>query len=114
VVVGQSNVSRNSAILRAFRWTADTSINYLGTVLANAGVNMTGITLDTDNGVSGNRQFIVGNETLSGKTRGYIVRYFDQEIVGLTTTSAVQSSVNDPGDPQRIICGVNGYLRTIY
>jgi hypothetical protein len=77
----------------------------LNTLLANAGINMTGITLFNANAVSGNGQFIVGGGTFSGATRAYIVRYFDQEtatptpvIAGLTTVASVQSSINDLGD----------------
>jgi probable HAF family extracellular repeat protein len=111
VVVGLGNGSGFSS--HAFRWTAATGMRDLNTLLANAGINMTGITLFNANAVSGNGQFIVGGGTFSGATRAYIVRYYDQEttttptptpaptpapIVGLTTFSSVQSSINDLSD----------------
>ena len=43
VVVGWSNAPTTGA--RAFRWTATTGMQNLNSLLSNAGVNMTGITL---------------------------------------------------------------------
>ena len=85
----------------AFRWTAATGMRDLNTLLADAGVNMTGITLDAAYDVSANGQFIVGQGNFSGATHAYIVRYFDNEgtpIAGLTTPGAVQESINGLGD----------------
>lgn len=86
----------------AFRWTAATGSKNLNSLLATAGVNMTGITLQTASGVSGNGQFIVGNGIFNGPlggTQGYIVRYVDWStssgpIAGLTNLNSIQSSVN--------------------
>ena len=103
VVVGLGNGTGFSS--HAFRWTAATGMRDLNTLLANAGINMTGITLFNANAVSGNGQFIVGGGTFSGATRAYIVRYFDQEtatptptVAGLTTVASLQSSINELGD----------------
>ena len=82
----------------AFRWTAATGMRDLNTLLADAGVNMTGITLVAAYDVSANGQFIVGQGDFSGATRAYIVRYLDQGIAGLTTPGAVQELINELGD----------------
>ena len=109
VVVGNGNGTGFPS--HAFRWTAPTGMRDLNTLLANAGVNMTGIVLTNADGVSSNGQFIVGLGTFSSASRGYIVRYFDQEtapaptpptptpvIAGLTTFSSVQSSIDNLSD----------------
>ena len=123
VVVGLSRVSLSNNVERIFRWTAATGIRDLNVLLTNAGVDMSGITLGrggTPAAISGNGQFISGTGSFLGKERAFIVRYYDQEttstsseetnsnndqetsstsvvnsiIAGLTTPSAVQSSIN--------------------
>jgi len=97
VVVGDSEIG--SSAVHAFRWTEATGIKDLNTLLANAGVNMTGIRLETAKAVSGNGQFIVGNGDFVG---AYIVRYYDgtptgappAPIAGVTTVESVQQSTD--------------------
>ena len=111
VVVGFSDIPGGEE--HVFRWTTATGMKDLNTLLANAGVDMSGITLGKDPGsgvaISANGQFIVGKGEFSGARRAFIVRYFDQEvapatgtgastttvIAGVTTPDAVQSSIND-------------------
>jgi len=105
VVVGESYLAGN-AVIHAFRWTAATGIRDLNTLLASAGVNMSGIELTSAKGVSGNGQFIVGYGAFSGDVRAFIVRYDDgpdaagpttdgpAATVGLTTPQAQQDSVD--------------------
>ena len=59
VVVGESVYNANGDS-HAFRWTTATGMKDLNTLLTNAGVNMTGITLRGAGAVSGNGEFIVG------------------------------------------------------
>ncbi|MGZ9722005.1 hypothetical protein [Rhizobium miluonense] len=118
VVVGQSTTSGNS--WHAFRWTSATGMADLNTLLANAGVNMTGITLTQANGVSANGQYIVGggtNPTSNGNIQAYIVRYVDatvapptsggtsDPIAGLTTLASLQSSANELGKERQTTMG---------
>jgi probable HAF family extracellular repeat protein len=91
----------------AFRWTSATGMRDLNTLLANAGVNMTGITLSYGWAVSGNGQFIVGNGDFPGApNHAYIVRYYDGTpaeptapvIAGVTNVASVQSSIDELAD----------------
>jgi probable HAF family extracellular repeat protein len=66
VVVGYSNYDGNNNVGHAFRWTTATGMKDLNTLLANAGVNMTGITLASATAVSGNGQFIIGQGDFPG------------------------------------------------
>lgn len=96
VIVGSVGmISGDPASERAFRWTASGGMQDLNTLLSNAGVNMTGIVLTEANAVSGNGQFIVGQEgeVFGGAYRAFIVRYTDFQV-GMTTSGAVQSSIN--------------------
>lgn len=96
VIVGTLGmVSGDPDSERAFRWTASGGMQDLNTLLSNAGVNMSGVVLTEATAVSGNGQFIVGQEgTFSGGVaRAYIVRYTDMQV-GMTTPGAVQSSIN--------------------
>jgi probable HAF family extracellular repeat protein len=94
VVVGYSgNTLFNT---RAWRWTAATGETYLSTLLANAGVDMTGINLRQANAISGNGEFIVGTGSFNGATRAYVLRYNDGAgaiVAGLTTPDSQQQSV---------------------
>lgn len=106
----------------AFRWTQPTGIQDLNTLLANAGVNMTGISLLSALAVSRNGEFISGNGIFAdsaGKQVGYILRYCDATtaaacmataaavaaqggtgptIAGITSPDSVQASVDQLGD----------------
>ena len=98
VVVGEGYVTGNGAT-HAFRWTSTAGIKDLNVLLANAGVNMSGITLISASGVSRNGQFIVGYGTFGGGAtdRGFLVRYFDGvsgAIAGLIVPDAIQQSVD--------------------
>jgi probable HAF family extracellular repeat protein len=95
VVVGESLITGNSAY-HAFRWTPATGTQDLNTLLANAGVTMTGITLYNAVAISSNGQFITGTGTFDGgaTNHAYWVRY-DDGAGGLTTTGSLQQSVND-------------------
>ena len=75
-----SIVIGNNATLsgeRAFRWSLANSIQDLNTLLATAGVDMTGVTLTTANGLSSNGEFITGSGYFSANAvfdQAYIVR----------------------------------------
>ena len=103
VVVGYSNIT-GSAANHAFRWTAATGIKDINTLLANAGVNMSGIELTVARGVSANGQFIVGQGLFSGINHAYIVRYDDGTgSAGLTTRQAQQDSVNALANQHQVL-----------
>ncbi|WP_297831037.1 hypothetical protein [Thermomonas sp.] len=103
VVVGQSVTS--DYIQHAFRWTQATGMANLHTLLAAAGVDMTGIYLNRATGVSTDGQFIVGTghgfPEAGGYDRAYLVRYDDgagggeTPIAGVTSSGSVQDSVNN-------------------
>ena len=85
-----------------FRWTSGTGIKDLNVLLADARVNMAGITLDNARAVSANGQLIVGNGSFPEGQRAYLIRYYDgtpavsvTPIAGLTSVASVQQSVND-------------------
>ena len=102
VVVGWSNAPTTGA--RAFRWTSATGMQNLNSLLSNAGVNMTGITLTFANAVSSKGDFIVGQGDFPGApNNAFLVRYDDgtrqkgSVVAGVTTPDSVQTSVNDLG-----------------
>jgi probable HAF family extracellular repeat protein len=90
VVVGYG--SNGGFATRAVRWTQATGMADLNTLLTNAGVNMSGITLTAAVDVSANGQFITGYGNFSGNTRAYLVRYQDG-TTGLTTADSLRDSV---------------------
>ena len=77
----------------------------LNSLLANAGVNMTGINLVYANAVSSKGEFIVGQGNFPGApNHAFLVRYEDGKqpkgsgpVAGVTTPGSVQTSVNDLG-----------------
>ncbi len=92
VVVGISNIT--GEVAHAFRWTSPTGMQDLNKLLANAGVNMTGITLAYAWAVSGDGRFIVGDGSFpSGTQLAYVARY--DGIAGMTNVNSVQTSIND-------------------
>jgi probable HAF family extracellular repeat protein len=75
VVVGLSQIP-GSSDYHAFRWTKASGMQDLNTLLSNAGVNMTGITLLEAVAISGNGEYIVGSANFPGKqSRSFIVRF---------------------------------------
>jgi probable HAF family extracellular repeat protein len=104
VVVGYSQIGVG-APNHAFRWTAGSGMMDLNTLLTNAGVNMNGITLKDAYAVSSNGKFVGGDADFSGQAHAYVLRYDDGTvasgggggavIAGITTSDAVQQSVND-------------------
>ena len=95
-VVGGS-ATDGAGLTQAFRWTADTGMQNLNTLLASAGVDMTGIRLIGVPYMTPDGTFMSGVATYSGQTRAYIVRY-DDGIGGLTSAESVQQSVNALAD----------------
>ncbi len=103
VVVGYSGIGASLVNTRAWRWTAATGNVALNTLLANAGVNMTGINLRQANAISGDGQYIVGMGVFGGASQAYLLRYDDGAgryndgagaiIAGVTTLDAQQQSV---------------------
>lgn len=96
VVVGYSGVGASLVNTRAWRWTTATGNVALNTLLANAGVDMTGINLRQANAISSNGQYIVGTGVFGGVSQAYLLRYDDSAgaiTAGLTTPDAQQQSV---------------------
>lgn len=91
VVVGRGDIG---SINHAFRWTSATQMQDLNTLLANAGVNMSGITLKNAAGVSADGRFIAGTGMFSSDERAFLVRY-DDGAAGLITADGARASVND-------------------
>lgn len=113
IIVGNASLLTPSTT-HAFRWTAATGMQDMNLALTNAGVSMTGITLSTATGVSGDGQFIVGQAIFGDPvTRGYIVRYCDATdaaacgiapgppIAGVTTPASLQASADQVSDARR-------------
>jgi probable HAF family extracellular repeat protein len=116
VIVGESTLSDN-ATHHAFRWTSATGIADLNTLLSNAGVSMTGVTLYSANGISANGQIIAGSgaRTAGGNTQAYIVRYVDATVPapvgGVTTLASVQASANQLSRERQVVMGQDhGFL----
>ncbi|HAP14135.1 MULTISPECIES: hypothetical protein [unclassified Afipia] len=96
VVVGWTGINFSLVNTRAWRWTAATGNVSLNTLLANAGVDMTGIDLRRANAISGDGQFIAGTGLFNSATRAFLVRYDDGAgaiVAGLTSPDAQQQSV---------------------
>ena len=102
VVAGQSfNSSRTYN--HAFRWTQETGMKDLNALLAEADVNMSGITLTSAVGLSANGQFIVGQGDFPGATaRAFLVCYDPESgCVGLTTGEAQAASADKLAEDRR-------------
>lgn len=96
VVVGWSSVNQSLVNTRAWRWTEATGNVALNTLLANAGVDMTGINLRKANAISGDGQYIVGTGLFGGVSQAFLLRYDDGAgaiVAGLTSPDAQQQSV---------------------
>jgi probable HAF family extracellular repeat protein len=98
IIVGTSQYSLNSGY-HAFRFAAGSATGPLdlNTLLASAGVNMTGVTLTTANGISANGQYITGTGTFSGSAspQAYIASYgAGGTVAGVTTPASLQTSIN--------------------
>jgi probable HAF family extracellular repeat protein len=89
VIVGVSDVANGHQ--HAFRWTQLTGMQDLNVLLANAGVNMTSLTLGNAVAISADGQFITGQ---SGAGNPWLVRYWEG-TPAVTTPSSIQESVNE-------------------
>jgi hypothetical protein len=78
---------------RAFRWTAATGMQYLGDLLAAAGVDMSGVTLLSAHSVSADGSLIAGSARVPGSSDpvGYAVQYRDAANGAGTPTASVLS-----------------------
>ncbi len=102
VVVGESQITGDAAT-NAFRWTQETGMKDLNALLAEAGVNMAGITLTSAYALSGNGKFIVGQGNFPGVTqRAFLVCYDPNNgCIGLTTGEAQADSAQTLADDRR-------------
>ena len=102
IVVGESRITA-SAVYHAFRWTQETGMKDLNALLAEADVNMSGITLTSAVGLSANGQFIVGQGDFPGATaRAFLVCYDPESgCVGLTTGEAQAASADKLAEDRR-------------
>ncbi|MCE4063390.1 hypothetical protein LXM60_24615 [Pandoraea sputorum] len=82
VVVGASFTAQGE--IRMFRWTNATGMQDLLTLLSNAGVSTTGMSLSTIAGLSANGQYIAGDGFRSGLNsppQVYVIRYLDATVL---------------------------------
>jgi probable HAF family extracellular repeat protein len=102
VVVGYGLLADNSTY-HAFRWTQASGMADLNTLLSNAGVNMTGITLNFAQGISPNGKYIVGEGTFPDSSyEAFLVCYDPNSgCVGLTTGASQQAATQDLSAHQR-------------
>ncbi|MDB5560639.1 MAG: autotransporter protein [Hyphomicrobiales bacterium] len=92
VIVGTSALAGNF-FSHAFRY-ANGTMSDLNTLMLNAGVNMTGISLSEAMGISANGDYIAANDTFNGLA--YLV-YYSDGIGGLTNQAEQQASVDTLG-----------------
>jgi probable HAF family extracellular repeat protein len=86
----------------AFRWTENTGMQNLGTLLSNAGVNMTGITLTSAGGISDDGTHIITTAIVDSSGENMLVVYdLDADIAGATTQADVQAATQQLADEQR-------------
>jgi probable HAF family extracellular repeat protein len=99
IVVGWSQTATSPG--HAFVWSGSGGMQDLNTMLANAGVNMNGITLISAHGVSADGSFVVGDETLTAlgnnTTHAFIAR-IGGGSAGLTTPQSIIASIQELGD----------------
>ena len=102
IVMGSSQIAGNSA-WHAYRWTQETGMKDLNALLADAGVNMTGITLKEVDDFSSNGRYIVGQGDFPGAAqRGFLVCYDPNNgCIGLTTGEAQADSAQTLADDRR-------------
>ena len=99
IVVGDSGNN-------AFRWTETDNLQDLKTLMNDAGIDMTGITLTNATAISGDGSYIVGSGIFpSGPyTQAYLLRYIPLAgggaIAGVTTPEAQAKSVATLSDTQ--------------
>jgi probable HAF family extracellular repeat protein len=96
VVVGKSTLSGNSTY-HAFLYRGGGMFD-LNALLASAGVNMTGITLDEATAVSGDASYVGANDVASRIS--YVIHY-TSGIAGLTTASDQQDAANGLAETQQ-------------
>ncbi|HAX91705.1 MAG TPA: hypothetical protein DCY07_05805, partial [Rhodospirillaceae bacterium] len=94
IVVGHSFTAGNSDF-HAFRWTEAEGIEDLNTLLSDAGVDMTGITLSQANGISPNGKYIVGEGAFPGYATEAFVVYYDGVTGDVTTSSQQQDAAQN-------------------
>jgi probable HAF family extracellular repeat protein len=93
VVVGDANLSGNSAT-HAFRWTQASGMQDLNTLLRNAGVNMTGITLNDAAAISSNGRYIAGVGAFpTSSSEAYLVTYMDATTNPPVTTPVITTPI---------------------
>ncbi len=84
---------------RPFRWTQATGLQDLNTVLANAGVDMTGTTLRTALAITADGMFFGGSavfpDTPSGNVSAYMARYCDAANAAACTPFANPPNSHD-------------------
>jgi probable HAF family extracellular repeat protein len=93
VVVGYSQSTFAGGNQEAFRWTTSTGMQSVQVLLITSGVNMTGWTLTSANGVSADGSVIVGYGTDPlGTTEAWLARFSAQFGNGLITPGVVAQS----------------------
>ncbi|MDR3498990.1 MAG: hypothetical protein P4L72_07165 [Parvibaculum sp.] len=97
IIVGYS-IGTTSVNGHGFIWTAEAGMRDLNAVLAGAGVNMTGITVQIASGISRDGQFIVGEAAFPGDSfyTAFIARA-TPDFAAITTPGGQQESVDNLG-----------------
>lgn len=93
IIIGSVENTTSSGDV-AFYWTQADGMRDFNEMLTDAGVSLTGITLQSANAISENGEYIAGTGSFSGNTRAFIARYIaGSSIGGVTTHAAQQESV---------------------
>jgi probable HAF family extracellular repeat protein len=98
IAVGTADVA--SATFHAFRWTRATGLRDLNTLLAAAGINMTGITLINASAITGDGRFIAGDGDFGAGQSAYVL-YYDDGAAGLSTLASQQASLDGVASARR-------------
>lgn len=94
VIVGESATAGDDET-HAFRWTEAGGMQNLNTLLVDAGIDMSGILLESAQAVSADGRIILGQAMIGDDVSPYLVRYDETTSApGMTTPGSVLSSLD--------------------
>ena len=101
MIAGIAFTDNTNVVQHAMRWTQESGLQDLNTLLSDAGVDMTGVSLNNISAISENGKYLagIGDFPGNGQTHAALI-FYDDGVGGVITPEALAETVTSSASAQ--------------